>query len=472
MSLALAPPAVRNDVTPATVLFVSSRLDQRRDVEAGLSNMGLGVTSVDGLGPALGALASHTFAVCLVDLADGDDALPAIRALVSHEPDLTVVGLIDPVRPIAAAEALFAGATDLLSWPAEERDVATLVANARDREGMRLEARPASPDGLELFASSVAMRPVVEAVRAAAAGAGSVVVFGEPGAGRGMVCRSIHRLSSRSLLPFVVVDCTGSTPDDLEERLFGTTPDRRQSGPGRRSAERITTRAAIYQARGGTLVLGSLLDAPDRLQAKLARVIRDCEVTLNEKRARIPLDIRFMATVDVAPELAVRDDRIRHDLAERLSQTKIEMPPLRDRREDIPMLAVHMLREIDRAAARAPQCFTRSALALLSALPWPGNGREVRSVLETVVATVRRPVIELEDLFEHIRLDGVRARLDGAGTLRDARARFERDWISAVLVKHHGRVSEAARALGIQRTNLYRKVRQLNVARTLLASRR
>jgi DNA-binding NtrC family response regulator len=200
--------------------------------------------------------------------------------------------------------------------------------------------------------------------------------------------------------------------------------------------------------------------------------MRDREATLNEKRTRIVVDVRFMASLDTPPEVAVRDDRLRLDLAERLSHTRLDMPPLRERREDIPVVAMQLLGEVNKAAGRAPQRFTRSALALLAALPWPGNARELRAVLETVVDAVRRPVIELEDLFEHVRLDGVRARLDGGATLRDARARFERDWISAVLVKHHGRVSDAARALGIQRTNLYRKVRQLNVARTLLASRR
>jgi DNA-binding NtrC family response regulator len=133
------------------------------------------------------------------------------------------------------------------------------------------------------------------------------------------------------------------------------------------------------------------------------------------------------------------------------------------------MLAVHLLRELSEALGAPPQRFSRAALALLSALPWPGNGAELRSLVETLVRAVERPVIQLDDLLEFVRLDGVSPRVDVTGTLRDARARFERDWISAVLMKHQGRVGDAARALGIQRTNLYRKVRQLKVARTLLA---
>jgi DNA-binding NtrC family response regulator len=471
MSPVLASAPEAPGTATATILFVSPGSRERRDVHAGLTAMGLDVTAASGLKSAVEAIATQPFALCVVDLSNEHAAISAIRAIRAQDVDLAVVGLIDPRRPVAGAEAVLAGATDLLSWPCEERDIAMLVANARDREGVHM-ALPASGAATELFSSSAAMRHVLDAVRAAAESAAGVLACGEPGTGREVICRTIHRLSDRATAPFVAVDCAGRTPDELEEEVFGTTPDRRHSGPGRRTAERVTSRAAVYLALGGTLFFDNLLEAPDRLQAKLARLLRDREATLNEKRARIVLDVRFMASIDVEPEAAVRDDRLRHDLAERLGQITIDAPPLRERREDIPVLAVHMLREIDRSMGRAPQCFTRSALALLAVLPWPSNARELRAVLSTVAQAVRRPVIELEDLFEHIRLDGVRARLDGAGTLKDARARFERDWISAVLVKHHGRVSEAARALGIQRTNLYRKVRQLNVARTLLASRR
>jgi len=109
---------------------------------------------------------------------------------------------------------------------------------------------------------------------------------------------------------------------------------------------------------------------------------------------------------------------------------------------------------------------------LLAALPWPGNGTELGGLIDTLVSSFVRPVIQLDDLFEHVRLDGLGARVEAGGTLREAKARFERDWISSMLIKHHGRVGEAAKALGIQRTNLYRKVRQLNVERNLLGPRR
>jgi len=120
----------------------------------------------------------------------------------------------------------------------------------------------------------------------------------------------------------------------------------------------------------------------------------------------------------------------------------------------------------------AAKAFSRSALALLAALPWHGNVEELQGLINTVVRGVPRPVLQIDDLLEHASLDGISARIEAGVSLRDAKARFERDCISAVLRRHHGRVGEAAKALGIQRTNLYRKVRQLNVSRSLLSTRR
>jgi DNA-binding NtrC family response regulator len=186
----------------------------------------------------------------------------------------------------------------------------------------------------------------------------------------------------------------------------------------------------------------------------------------------VELNVRLIAAVDAGVEAAVEEGRLRADLYERLAQIRIDMPPLRRRREDVPLLAVHVLLQTCEAQGTAPKTFSRSALALLTALPWHGNTGELRALIEGLVRAVSQPVIQLDDLLGQASLDGMPARFDAGVTLRDAKARFERDCISAVLMRHHGRVGEAAKALGIQRTNLYRKVRQLNVARSLLSSRK
>jgi len=186
----------------------------------------------------------------------------------------------------------------------------------------------------------------------------------------------------------------------------------------------------------------------------------------------LDLDVRPMASVTPTVDDAVADGRLRRDLFERVSQSRLDAPPLRRRREDIPVLAAHMLRKTCADQVCATKTFSRAALALLAALPWRGNAAELHTLVQTLCRTSRRLVIQLDDVLQHASLDAMGGRLDAGLSLRDARVQFERDCISAVLLKHQGRVGDAAKALGIQRTNLYRKVRQLNVSRSLLVARR
>jgi two-component system nitrogen regulation response regulator NtrX len=171
-----------------------------------------------------------------------------------------------------------------------------------------------------------------------------------------------------------------------------------------------------------------------------------------------------MAGVDPGFDRAVQEGRVRDDLFRRLSVLRIEMPPLRARREDIPALANYLLREICATRRVRPVAVSRAALSLISALPWPGNAVELRALLEAVVSGLPGGRgIRLEDLLAHVRLDGKSVGVGGGGTLKQARAHFEREYIANILEQHHGRISDAAKALGIQRTNLYRKMRALRV---------
>jgi two-component system nitrogen regulation response regulator NtrX len=458
-------------VAPATVLLVAAGPRDRGVVAECLGRLGISLSRARDAGEALGALTTHPFALCIVDLADERAAIASIRTLRAEHPRLPIVGVIDPNRPVAAAEAIQAGVSDLLPWPFENQDVATVVANARDAASVGLtppSTAVATHPG-RLVAHSLAMRQVMELIAAAADARGGVLICGEPSTGREAAAQVVHAQGARSTGPFISIDCRAASPDDLELQLFGCPPERQPAGAQRRTPERIARTSAVYQARGGTLFLANVVEAPSRTQAKLARVIRDGEAVLPDKRTVVDIDVRPIAAFDQHPEASLADGRLRRDLYERVAHSRIEMPPLRRRREDIPLLVGCFMGELTSPGGAPPPRFTRSALALLSALPWPGNGRELRGVIEALLKRADRPVIELEDVLQHVHLSGSATRLDPEGTLRDAKARFEREWISAMLIKHNGRVGDAARALGIQRTNLYRKVRQLNVARAFLA---
>jgi DNA-binding NtrC family response regulator len=450
------------------VLYVGSTRSGRTPVADRLSKSGLAVTRVGSLDEALEALASQSFAACLVDLSEDSSAVPWIRAIRSQAPQAAVVGITDPSRPLSGADAMNAGASDVLVWPFHEAEVTALVANLYDQAGeTRLAAEDLSTSDHVLIAHSPAMRQVADLIREAAVRTDPVWIWGEPDCGRETVGRAVHAASARSHGPVVVLNCADSSADEIDGLLFGVAPEEPPGGKTR-AMDRIGPSGALFRAQGGALVLRQVTAAPARVQAKLARVLRDREAQSADGRATIALDVRVFVTSEETAAAAHAGGHLRRELYDRVSAFEIEVPPLRRRREDIPVLAVSLLGELCHALRAPRQQFSRAALTVLGVLPWPGNGRELRHLVENLVRSVEHPVIQLDDVLSHVKLDGAAPRVDGTGSLREARARFEREWISAALMKHQGRVEEAAKALGIQRTNLYRKIRQLNVARALL----
>jgi two-component system, NtrC family, nitrogen regulation response regulator NtrX len=309
------------------------------------------------------------------------------------------------------------------------------------------------------------MRPVIALIEEAAGKHAGVLIRGEDGTGRQVAARAIHVRQNASVAAFVTVNCAAYDSEELDAALFGA-PARSESygDPGQRGLARVSREGRLHEAVGGTLYVQNVADAATKVQARLARVLRDREALLVETGEPIAFDIRPMAGVDPGFDRAVQEGRVRDDLFRRLSVIRIDMPPPRERREDIPALANFYLREICAQLRLPPKTVSRAALSLISALPWPGNAVELRTLLEAVVKGLQGGRgIGLEDLLAHVRLDGGSVGLAGGGTLKQARARFEREYIANILEQHHGRISDAAKALGIQRTNLYRKMRSLRV---------
>ena len=455
---------------PLAILFIPGGRE-RGTVRDRLTRAGADVALASDAADALQTLAARRFSLALIDLANERVAISTIRLIRAQFPTLPVVGLIDPNQPVAGAEAIYAGAADLLPWGFDEREAGAAFARARD--AMAIDPTPGRTDlGERLFEHSAAMRLVTQAMKSAVSRKTAVLISGESGTGRQLVARTLHERDHEFVnRPHVGIDCA-EEPNQLERLLFGASGDRLVDVNAPASFEKVSRSAAILAAQGGTLILRNVIDAPARVQARLARVLRDREVFSADLSESIPLDVRFIGIVDTDVDGAVADGRLRRDLSERLSQVRIDVPALRRRREDIPVLAAHFLRQTTENGASSRR-FSRGALALLSAMPWPGNARELREVISAMVAASGEPIIQIEDVLAHSSLDqSTGATPSAGGTLRDARARFEREVISAALIRHHGRAGEAAKALGIQRTNLYRKVRQLNVSRALLSNRK
>jgi DNA-binding NtrC family response regulator len=344
---------------------------------------------------------------------------------------------------------------------------------------------------------SAAMQQTVNMLERVLESEAGVLIYGEAGTGRGSLARAIHQAvaegrsdvafllknrpsGSGSDRPFVAFDC--SVAHDHERLLFGRAREVMKLVPvaseGRRAElvgpwakseddlDEIATGCPLHQAGGGTLFLRHIDDLPIRVQVRLARVLRDGEVQLagEDGRRPIPMHVRVIASADPVPNLDA-DDRLAVDLRRRLPE-RVYLPPLRERRDDVPMLVRELLIELCMSMHLPSKVASKQAIALLAALPWHDNIRELRNVLGALILKCPGRLVRLDDVLTTVRLDSAPlAVTEGNGTLKTARERFEREYVAAVLRQHHGRMADAAKTLGIQRTNLYRKMRQLAVER-------
>jgi two-component system response regulator HydG len=311
----------------------------------------------------------------------------------------------------------------------------------------------------ELVGRSAAILRAQELTRRAAAVEGGVLLVADRGADVESVARELHERSRPPTAPYVAVDCAAGDPLGLARLLFGDVADQTPS-----DLESVASDSRIAAACGGTLFLRDVADLAAAVQTRLARTARDGEARIDGRPTAT--GFRLIASASPGIDADVRGNRFRADLYRRLAVSRIDLPPLRDRAEDVPALAVRVLEELCAERHLAARTFTQTALALLGALTWPGNLAELQAVVERVVADARADVIQIEDLLPALHLDRVPAPFAPAGSLREARLRFERDYIAAVLQHHGWRMADAARTLGIQRPNLYRKARQLGIPLT------
>jgi DNA-binding NtrC family response regulator len=315
-----------------------------------------------------------------------------------------------------------------------------------------------APGSFELVGDSPIVRRLRELVRRSALLDGGVLVVAERGTDAESVAREMHARGRPDASPFVAIECGADGALNVERALFG--PPITSASTDLESASRDSHVAA---ARGGTLFLHDVVELPAALQARLARLARDGEMRVDG--GVTPTEFRVIASAQPSIDGDVRENRFRADLYRRLSASRIDMPALRDRLEDIPAIAACVLAGLA-AAGQAARTFAPASLALLSAVPWPGNLEELRGVIERIVRGTPGQIIQVEDVLPALHLERATCSFVPTGSLRDARLRFERDYIAAVLQHHGWRMAEAAQALGIQRPNLYRKARQLGIPLT------
>jgi len=384
----------------------------------------------------------------------GMDGIALMRARQAHAQAAAVplVMLTAYASSGNTIEAMKLGAFDHLVKPVGRADIVAVVERALQAHagGDDSAAAPQAPaeDAGALLGHSAAMRTVHKRIGLAAASDLPVLVSGETGTGKELVARALHRASARAGAAFVAVNCAAIPAELIESELFGYRK-------GAFSGAVADRPGLIREADGGTLFLDEIGDMPLPMQAKLLRFLQEGEVSPLGGRGAQKVDVRVVAATHRELAQLVADGRFRSDLRYRLNVVPIELPPLRERGDDIVLLAQHFLEE----GASAPRTLSAAAQARLRAYPWPGNVRELRNAMQRCQVLVRTPTIEAHDLDEVLAGDTAATSAETpALTLPDAIAQLERQMIQAALTQAQGNRAEAARRLGIHRQLLYRKL--------------
>src|SRR5712692_9541179 len=396
---------------------------------------------------------------------DGIEVLRRIKAL-DENVDVIMITAVKNVR--VAVEAIKLGAYDYIVKPFEIDEILSLLRRTLEHQGLLREVlylRAEVDRYLEMgniVGRSPKMRQIYDLISRVADTSATVLIQGESGVGKELIARAVHQQSQRRGSPFVAVNCAAISEHLIESELFGH--------------ERGAFTGAVEMHRGkfelahmGTLFLDEVGSLRLDLQAKLLRVLQEREFERVGGGKTIRTDVRIVAASNQDLKQMVADRTFRDDLFYRLNVIPVHVPPLRDRREDIPLLVKHFLMKYNKAFGRQVQGFTPEALAIVTHYHWPGNVRELENVVERLVVISRHRILSVEDMpLDLISVRGQLANdLFATGVdLRQAKAEFERHYILQTLEKHSWNQTEAAKRLGIHRNTLLTKMDMLHIRPT------
>jgi two-component system nitrogen regulation response regulator NtrX len=438
----------------AKILIIDDELSIRSTLGQVLGDEGHKTMLCESGEEGIAQLARDEFDVVFLDLwlpgVDGMTVLDRVKA--AGGPPVIVIsghGNVD-----SAVRATRLGAYDFLEKPLSlERILLTVnhaLADRKLREQVRDLKSRYSLDEL-LIGESEAMKKLEEQIRSAAPSASRVLISGENGSGKEVVARTLHRLSLRADAPFIDVNCAAIPEELIESELFG---HRKGAFTGA-----IDDRKGKFElADSGTLFLDEIGDMSLKTQAKVLRVLQEQTFQKVGGQQTITVDVRVIAATNKNLEMEIERNTFRSDLYFRLNVIPIEVPPLRARGNDVVLLAEHFLRRFAAETATARKRLSAGAATKLRAYHWPGNVRELRNVIERLAILLKNDTIEPEDVQLGTRVPAAPAEIGANLTLREARDEFEKHYILTRLREFAGNVSRTADALGVERSNLYRKL--------------
>src|SRR5512145_569449 len=454
-------PSARVDVTlmdPAKVLVVDDERSILLLLKEALSQWGYQVTVASSAAEALGLLKSELFDALITDIRMPDmSGLELLREVKKQDESIEVVMMTGYPTISSAVQALKEGAYDYLSKPLILDELRHLMAKMMERRFLRGEVqslRSRLGEELtvnELVGSSAPMQRVKDIIGKVAVTDSPVLIEGESGTGKELVAAAIHRLSTRAKRPFIPVNCSAIPQDLLESEFFGHV----------RGAFSGAVADALGLFRGadeGTIFLDEIAELSPALQVKLLRVLQEMQVRPVGSTKAYPVDVRVLAATNRDLERAMTEGSFRQDLFYRLNVIRVLLPPLRDRRDDIPALVNHFIRRFNKRFRRDVRGVTQDAVAALAAYDFPGNVRELENLIERAFAMGTRESLTLADLPSLSARPSIAPSMETKAV--PTLAEVEKELILRALAVHNNDKEEAARALGISRRTIYRRLKE------------
>jgi two-component system nitrogen regulation response regulator NtrX len=446
-----------------SILVVDDERDIRESLRGILEDEGYQVVLAESGEACLEQLKKRAAEVVLLDIwlpgIDGLETLERIRQMpIAESPEVVMISGHGTIETAVKATKL--GAFDFLEKPLSLERTLIVIKNAAEAHRLRrensefkkqLQARSV------IVGESIPTKALRQQITIMAPTNGRVLIFGESGTGKELVAHAIHAQSLRKDNLFVEVNCAAIPEDWIESELFG---HRKGSLPGATADKE----GKFQKANEGTLFLDEVGDMSLKTQSKVLRALDEQKFTPIGDDEPLKVDVRIIAATNKDLDEEISRGNFREDLFYRLNVIPFYVPPLRERKEDIPLLAGHFLKEFSAAYSRRSREITEDAIEVLMRYSWPGNVRELRNVIERLV--IMNPTvlkIERKHLPPLMHRDGSRTT-SGFSTLHQARAAYERDYILKKLDENHGNVSRTAEVLGLERSHLYRKMKTLGIA--------
>jgi len=452
-------------VLKPTILVVDDEPGVRSSLSGVLRDEGYTVEAVSSGEACLERVTRGSVDLIILDVwLPGMDGLATLARLRERQVDAQIVLISGHGNIESAVRAIKLGAFDFVEKPLSLEKTVLVVRNALRQRRLEAENRDlrARVDRTQtMVGESASMRQLRDQVATAAPTNGRVLIYGENGTGKELVARRIHALSRRRAGPFVEVNCAAIPEELIESELFGHVR-------GAFTGAVADRRGKFEIADSGTIFLDEIADMSLKTQAKVLRVLQEQTMDAVGGTNRIRVDARVLAATNKDLQSEIRAGRFREDLYFRLNVIPIFVPALRDRPEDIPLLADHFMAEFAREYGRRLKTFERAAVGMLQHYSWPGNVRELRNVIERLMIMVPGDVISPSDVsfLESsglVRPAPAEAPVERQ-TLHEARDQFERDLILRTLTEQQGNMSRTAEVLGVERSNLYRKMKAFGIA--------